>query len=105
MGVEEPAGPDATATPFLLLQSYPNPSRPSATIEYEIPAEAEVRVRVMDLRGALVKELLHETQVAGRHRVIWDGTAGSRAPVPSGMYLYVVECDGQALARRLLLVK
>jgi flagellar hook assembly protein FlgD len=88
-----------------LLQNYPNPSRPFTTIEYEIPAEAEVSVRIFDIQGALVKELLHEIQAAGRHRVTWDGTAASRGAVPSGMYLYTVECGGQALSRRLLLIK
>ena len=104
-GAEGPGDLAAAARAFLLRQNYPNPARSSTNIEYEIPAEAEVRVRVFDMRGALVKALLHETQGAGRHRVTWDGTAGSHAPVASGMYLYAVECGGQTLTKRLIVVR
>jgi len=104
-GVEEPVGLATAVHALLLLQNYPNPSRPSTTIEYEIPAEANVSVRIFDLQGALVRELLQETQSAGRHRVIWDGTAASGAPVASGMYVYAVECGGQGLSQRLILVR
>lgn len=104
-GAEEPGGLAAAARAFLLRQNYPNPARSATTIEYEIPAEAEVSVRVFDMEGALVKELLHETQGAGLHRVTWDGTAGGRAPVASGVYVYAVECGEQTLTQRLIVVR
>jgi hypothetical protein len=105
MAVEEPAVPTTALHSFLLLQNRPNPTRSSTTIEYETPAEADVSVRIFDMQGALVKELLHETQDGGRHRVTWNGAASTGLPVISGMYFYVVECAGQTLTKRLLLVK
>ncbi len=103
-GVVGPTGPWIPLGGFLLLQNHPNPSSPSTTIEYEIPAEADVSVRIFDVRGALVTELLHETQSAGRHQVTWDGTDG-RAPVATGMYVYAVACGGQTLTERLILLR
>jgi len=101
----DPAAPESVARMFQLLRNYPNPFNPSTTIEYQIPDPAEVSVRVYDLHGALVAELLHETQTAGVHSVTWDGTDSNRTPVASGVYLYAVECGGSALSKRLILVK
>lgn len=90
---------------FQLLQNYPNPFNPSTTITYEIPNAADVTVRIFDVKGALIRVLLHEAQSAGRHEVPWNGTDSRGARVPSGVYIYAVECGDQDLARRLILVK
>jgi hypothetical protein len=104
-GVQDPADPGHAPGLFRLLQNYPNPFNPSTTIEYVTPDRADVTVRIFDLRGALVKELLRETQTAGRHQVSWDGTNGNRVPVSSGVYFYAVECGEATLCRQLILVK
>jgi len=105
VGVDDPADLPAGARGFALLQNHPNPFTPSTTIEYELPAQADVRVRVFDVRGALVKELLHEAQGGGRHRVVWDGTDANLMPVASGMYVNAVECGGQTRIQRMILVR
>ena len=104
-GVESPEDPGDGLGVFRLLQNYPNPFNPRTTIEYEIPDVADVTVRIYDLRGALVRELLHETQLAGPHRVTWNGTDGGLAPVASGVYFCVVGCGGRSLSQKLILVK
>jgi hypothetical protein len=104
-GVQNPAAPGHAPSVFQLLQNHPNPFNPATTIEYETPARADVALRIFDLHGALVKELLHETQAAGRHHATWDGTDSSGARVSSGVYIYAVECGGHALSQHLILVK
>ncbi len=104
-GVEGPEDPGLAPRAFLLLQNYPNPFNPSTTIAYEIPQQALVSVRIFDLHGALVRELRHETQAAGRHEVTWDGTDDDRSLVASGVYIYAVGCDERVLSDRLNLVK
>jgi hypothetical protein len=104
-GVEDAAGLGAAPLAFRLLQNYPNPFNPSTTIQYETATLADVNVRIFDLRGALIKELVHSTQAAGLHRVVWDGTDSKSARVSSGVYFSVVDCGGQALSRRLILIK
>ena len=64
-----------------------------------------MRVRVYSLDGSLVKELVHETQSAGSHQVIWDGTGADQARVASGVYLYVVQSGTQIASRQMILVK
>lgn len=104
-GEPDPDTPQPTPFVFRLLQNHPNPFNPSTVIEYEIPGGADVTVRVYDLRGALIRELLHETQAAGRHRVTWDGLDGTRARVSSGVYFYTVRCGKLTLSKKLILVK
>jgi flagellar hook assembly protein FlgD len=90
---------------FQLLQNYPNPFNPATTIAYEIPAAAPVVVRIFDLHGALISELVNETQPAGRHQTTWNGTDGQGARVASGVYVCAVSCGTMALSQQLLLVK
>lgn len=103
--VIDPATASITAPAFRLLQNYPNPFNPSTTIVYEIPGLSDVAVRIFDLKGSLIRELVNERQDAGQHRVVWDGTDGSRAHVASGVYLSVVRSGGQVLSNRLILIK
>jgi hypothetical protein len=92
-------------TAFRVLQNYPNPFNPSTTIVYETIGTWDVRVRVFDTRGALIRDLLHEAQSSGLHQVVWDGMDNSRAHVASGVYISVVQCGGQVLSRTMILMK
>jgi hypothetical protein len=101
-GVQDPG---ESPLVFQLLQSSPNPFSPSTTIAYEIADAADVGVRIYDVRGALVRELVRETQAAGRHQAVWDGTDDDHARVSSGVYFYAVDCGERTLTQKLILVK
>lgn len=103
--VTDPTVTDYTPTAFRVLQNYPNPFNPSTTIVYEITGTSEVTVRVYGVTGSLVKDLVHESQQAGRHLVSWDGTDNARTHVSSGVYISVVQCAGQLLSRKMILMK
>ncbi len=104
-GVEDPADDARTAQNFALLRNYPNPANPSTTIEYSLATAGEVAVRIYNLRGALVRELVRADQTAGLHTVSWEGTNDAGAGVSSGVYLYSVESGDQVRTRKLILVK
>jgi hypothetical protein len=104
-GVQDARVTEQAPTSFKLLPNYPNPFNPSTTIVYEIAVMSDVTVRIFDLKGSLIKELLHEAQTQGRHQVSWDGTDNTRAQVSSGVYFSVVRCGEQVLSRRLILIK
>jgi hypothetical protein len=104
-GFQETGSPAYTPTAFRLLQNYPNPFNPSTTIMYEIVTTSDVRVRIFDSRGALIRDLLHESQSAGLHQVVWDGSDNGQVHVSSGVYIAVVQCGGQVLSRTMILMK
>ena len=93
-----------TPSAFSLHQNYPNPFNPSTAIQFDLPEAAQVRIRVFDLLGREVSELVHASLDAGTHVVYWN------AAVSSGSYLCRMEsttAEGQVVrsSRRMLLVR
>jgi D-alanyl-D-alanine carboxypeptidase len=88
------------------LRSYPNPSNPSTTIEYELTATSDVRVDVYDVSGRFLRTLERaRRKAAGVHRVPWDGTDRFGNAVASGVYFYRVRASGETRASRLVVLK
>ena len=84
------AGEASRPNSFALLQNYPNPFNPSTTIAYEVPEgqSGVVKLRILNVLGQTVRELVNATVSAGRHEVVWDGRDAFGRPVSSGLYLY-----------------
>jgi hypothetical protein len=67
---------------YILSQNYPNPFNPSTNIEYSIPSESFVELKVYDVLGNEVASLVNEQQQAGIYRAEFIAEN-----LPSGMYL------------------
>jgi subtilisin family serine protease len=79
---------NTSPTDFKLEQNYPNPFNPTTYINYSLPEDAFVSVKVFDELGREVKTLISSHQTAPGHRVVWDGRDASGSPVASGLYVY-----------------
>ena len=77
-------------TEFDLAQNFPNPFNPSTIIEFDLPKKVHVVLRVFNVRGEQVNELVDRSMPAGRHQVIWRGTDNKGRPLPSGTYFYSI---------------
>jgi FlgD Ig-like domain/FG-GAP-like repeat len=71
---------------FNLYQNYPNPFNPSTTIRFSIPQEAKVNIKVYDVLGKEITQLLNETRRSGEYEISWNGTDSKGNLVPSGIY-------------------
>ena len=92
-------------TEFVLEQNYPNPFNPVTKIKYSIPANVETSymtsLRVFDILGNEVAELVNEQKQAGTYEVKFN--AGD---LSSGVYFYRLQTsNGVALTKKLLLLK
>lgn len=73
------------------LDVHPNPANPGTVVSYVLPDGGRVVVRVLDLRGRVVRTLEDGWKSAGAHRAFWDGRGDDGRALPSGSYLAVVE--------------
>ena len=69
-----------------------------------LPREARVRVRVFDVRGRLVRDLIDQTLPAGRHSFDWN-TTEDRGRIASGTYYLRLDADGVRQSRKFTLVR
>lgn len=95
-------GDELTVVPsdYALDQNYPNPFNPSTTISYGLPQDAVVSLRVFDMRGSLVHELVSGYQVAGSHEVNFQAY-----DISSGTYIYVLEAGSFREVKRMVYLK
>jgi hypothetical protein len=76
---------------FHLGQNFPNPFNPATRINYNIPNETFVSLKVYDLMGHEVKTLVNEVQPAGPNSVVWNGTDNHGHLLSSGIYFYKIK--------------
>jgi len=74
---------------FTLEQNYPNPFNPSTTIRFAIPVDAKVAVKVYNLVGEKVSEVVNNNYSAGVHMVVFDAS-----DLTSGIYFYRIDAVG-----------
>ncbi len=59
----------------LKMSVYPNPFNPVTKISYELTVPGNANVKIYDVTGRIVKELINEFQNAGRHELNFDGNS------------------------------
>ncbi len=109
IGNRTPVGitPSGLAVPseFTLSQNYPNPFNPVTNIKFGISklpkGQVEfVTLKVFDLQGKEVAELLNENKFPGNYVVEFDGEN-----FPSGTYFYKLTAGQFSETRRMILLK
>ena len=87
---------------YLLKQNYPNPFNPSTRINYELKITNYVTLKVFDLLGKEVAQLVNEKQNAGSYAVDFNSSEFS---LPSGIYFYTLNAGEYTETRKMILVK
>jgi hypothetical protein len=85
---------------FILDQNYPNPFNPSTTISYTLAERSAVSLKVYDVLGNEVANLVNTTQEAGKQSITFD--AGNLA---SGLYIYTLNAGNFTSSRKMMLLK
>jgi len=89
------------------MRVYPNPFNPETQITFTVPEAGLVDLAIYDLRGQLVRTLLHGRCAAGPQELSWDGRDDGGANLASGMYFARLSLPGRSdgLAIKLTLLK
>lgn len=89
----------------MLRQNYPNPFNQSTCIPFSLIRESSIAVVMYDIRGRVIRRLIEdEAAAAGNHIIIWDGRDAGGSPVPSGVYIYSLTCNGSRIMTRRLII-
>lgn len=93
---------DNSALPkkFRLAQNHPNPFNPSTTIQFDLPVESNVKLKVFNILGKEVTTLIDGKQEAGYKTIEFDATQLS-----SGVYFYRLQTETFTETKKLLLLK
>lgn len=90
---------------FRLLQNYPNPFNPSTTIEYDVPSNQLVKLRIYDLLGRHIRTLTETHHNAGRYSITWDAVDERGKGVPAGVYLCRLQSGDVSRTIKMVLVR
>jgi len=88
-----------------LVAVIPNPFNPTTTIHYDLASQSTVEIRVYDVAGRFVRDLVHGTKVAGSHEAPWDGMDGRGSPVASGVYFVKMVAGRDSFTKKMVLLK
>jgi len=89
----------------LSVANYPNPFNPMTKINYVLSQAGPATVRVYNVQGQLVRELVSGSQPAGPGSVIWDGKAEDGNHAASGVYFVQAMSGGQRTDHKMVLLK
>lgn len=97
---------DEVIKPIVLESSnYPNPFNPETTISFSLPVSGATSLKIFNLKGQLVRNLVNADMTAGTQRVVWNGTDDNNKPVSSGLYFYQINNAGKTITKKMLLAK
>lgn len=95
--VETVVGP---AKEFKLSQNFPNPFNPTTTINFSLPKDGFVTLKVYNAIGQEVATLLNGFRKAQSYNVEFDASN-----LPSGVYIYKVQADNNTISKKMVLMK
>lgn len=85
---------------YKLEQNFPNPFNPSTTIQYQLPVDSKVTLKVYDILGAEVTTLVNEVQQAGYKQVRFNASSLS-----SGVYVYRLITGDYVFTKKMMVLK
>ena len=103
-----PAGVEEVQTSpkkFSLSQNYPNPFYAHTTIEYAIPKETDVAIKIYSITGQAIRTIQLGSQKIGFYKVTWDGRDNRGQRVASGVYFYRMQAGDFVTTKKLTILR
>ena len=88
-----------------LFPNYPNPFNPITNIAFSLAKYSLVDLKIVDIKGRQICQLLNNDFAAGKHAANWIGTNDLGAAVGSGLYFIVLRAEGKVLSQKLSLIR
>jgi aminopeptidase N len=85
---------------YALYQNYPNPFNPATSIRYDVPINSHVSIKVFDVTGKQIMELVNGEKQAGIYETSFDASNFA-----SGIYFYRMEAGKFSSVMKMILIK
>ncbi len=85
---------------FKLYNNFPNPFNPSTKIKFDIAKQSVTKIRVYDLTGKVVAELVNLELAPGRYEINFNAS-----DYASGVYFYKLETASYTEVKKMILIK
>jgi len=93
-----------TPKKFDVSQNYPNPFNPVTKIDFDLPYDSKVSIKLYDINGREVMTLINDQKPSGYYTILINGDKLS-----SGMYFYrlIAEANGEKflVTKKMMLIK
>ena len=91
----------------IYISSYPNPFNPIVNISYNIAIDSYVLVKIYDLQGNIICNLLNGNEIkkSGNHTFQWDGRDNNGREVSSGTYIVNINTEYFSNSKKICLLK
>ena len=103
VGIEEQK--EAIPMTFSLSQNFPNPVSTRTTITFSVPKTCHVSIRVYNVAGRIVKNLIDEDKGPGSYKLSWDRTDNTGSKLASGIYFIVMNASSFKSAKKVVVLK
>lgn len=90
----------STPTEYQLEQNYPNPFNPATVIRFAVPERSMVSLKVYDIIGREIANLISEERVAGWYEYSFDASH-----LASGIYIYRLTAASKVFSKKMMLIK
>ncbi|HEY3250439.1 MAG TPA: Omp28-related outer membrane protein [Ignavibacteria bacterium] len=85
---------------YRLSQNYPNPFNPTTNIDFNLPKDEFVTLKIYNILGKEVKTLVEGNHKAGIYHIAVDGTE-----LASGIYFYTLRTSSFVDTKKMTLIK
>ena len=89
----------AVVDKFELLQNYPNPFNPTTTIKYKVPYDSFIQVKIFNVLGEEVKNLIGDFFSPGIYEVKFGAES-----LPSGYYIYSFYANNNIIDKKKMIL-
>ncbi|HZW38292.1 MAG TPA: YCF48-related protein [Ignavibacteriaceae bacterium] len=85
---------------FSLEQNYPNPFNPSTSISFNVPVKSEITLKIYNILGKEVANLLNEVKDARYYTINYNAS-----DLASGIYFYELRAGNKTITKKMMLMK
>lgn len=104
-GVDGQPNKDYLFPKYFSFQVAPNPFIKTVTIEFNNQIKTKIEIKIYNLTGRLVRNLIDDEFDIGVHTVAWDGKDDKGRPLSSGAFFVCIKSKGAVNREKIILIR